>query len=87
MKFFNFFRRTRVGNMYACTAGDYVGNMFMLFEKNDKEYGFLTIPSMDNKWFPKDVFDNGLKSGIIEYVERPPKHVRDICKVQYEANR
>ena len=84
---FRLFTGIRIGNIYACTAGDYVGQMFMCIDKNKTCYGFLSMPSMENTWILKDVVDSGLKNGILDYVERPPRNVRDICKVQFEENR
>ena len=86
MNIFKFFKVIRKGDMYACVAGDYVGHMFMYFDKNDKEYAFLKIPTMENFNIPKIAFDSGLKNGILEFVDRPPKHVRNICKAQFQAN-
>ena len=84
---FRLFKGIIEGNMYACLTGDFAGQMFMYFDKNDTEYEFLSVPTMINHQIPKDVFDNGLKSGIVEYVERPPRHVRNICKIQFQENR
>lgn len=87
MKWFNFFKRLREGNVYACTTGDFIGHMYMYIEKNNSCYGFLTIPTMEITWLPKDVFDSGVNGGILEFVERAPKDVRNICKIQFEENR
>lgn len=75
------------GKVYACTVGDYVGQLLIFIEKTDTEYGFLTIPTMENKWIPKDVFDSGLKNGIVEYVEKLPRYVRKTSKAQFTENR
>lgn len=86
MNWFKLFKGKRVGATYACVTGDYVGHMFMYIEENATNYGFLKIPTMENQWIPKDVFDSGLKNGIVEFVERSPKNVRNICKAQFQEN-
>ena len=85
MKWFG--RILRTGNTYACVAGDHVGKILIFLEKNDTDYGFLTIPNMENLWVPVEKFDFGLKNGIVEYIERVPKHVRQIADHQFQQNK
>jgi hypothetical protein len=77
----------REGNIYGCSAGDYVGSMLLFIESDKSSYGFLKIPSMENLWVPKDKFDFGVEQCIIEYIERVPKYVRKTSKAKFNENR
>jgi len=82
-----FFKRIKLGDMYACRVGDYAGKMLIYIDKNKHEYGFLASPTMENIWVPIDKFDFGIKGGIINYVERVPKEVRTVAKVKFWDNK
>jgi len=84
MKLFNWVRE---GNLYGCTAGDYVGSMLMFIEKDETNYGFLRIPTMENMWITKEKFDFGVEQSIIEYIERVPKYVRQTSKAKFNENK
>jgi hypothetical protein len=84
---FNLFKKSpKFGNVYAVQTGDYVGQMFILISKNEEDYDFLASPLMENKKVTFDKFDFALKEGIIEYVERLPKFVRNIARTQHKEN-
>ena len=84
---FNFFKKTpKFGNVYAIQTGDYAGQMFILIKKNEDTYGFLSSPLMVNHDIPYEKFDFAIKEGIIEYVERVPKFVRNIARTKFEEN-
>lgn len=84
---FNFLKKLRVGNIYACVTGVHVGKLLIYIESTDSDHGFLATPTMTNLWVPKEKFDLGLQHGIIEFVERPPKYVRQTSKAQFEENK
>lgn len=81
------FPKLRKGNMFMVTTGDYAGQCFVFLEKKESEYGFLTIPLMENQWVPKESFDFGIENGIMDFIERAPKDVRNICKIKFEENK
>lgn len=84
---FNLFKKgPKFGDVYAVQIGDYAGQMFILISQNENEYDFLTFPLMENQKVPMDKFDFALKEGIIEYVERLPKFVRNIARAQHKEN-
>lgn len=82
-----FFSKFKLGDTYACTTGRHAGKMFIYIDKNKHEYGFLTSPTMENLWVPKDEFDFGVANNIIEYVERVPKAVRSVASAKFGANK
>jgi hypothetical protein len=84
---FNLFKkRPKFGDVYAVQIGDYAGQMFILISQNEQDYDFLSSPLMENQKVPLDKFDFALKEGIIEYVERLPKFVRNIARAQHKEN-
>lgn len=83
----NWFTRFRKGNMYMITRGDYAGQCFVYIEKRGSEYGFLSIPLMENRWVPKESVDFGLENGIIDFIEHAPRYVRNICKAKFAENK
>jgi len=82
----NIFKGIKFGKTYACTAGDYSGRILIFIEKQKQDYGFISTPTMDNMIIPKEQFDLALKNGIIEYIERVPRYVRNTAKKQFEEN-
>jgi len=84
---FNFFKKSpKFGSVYAVQTGDYAGQMFILISKNEECYDFLASPLMENQKVPFDKFDFALNEGILEYVERLPKFVRNIARTQHKEN-
>lgn len=71
---------------YAVQTGDYVGQMFIVCEVTKEDVGCLSVPEMKNVKVPKDKWDIGRNSGIIEYVETLPDDVYMISETQYFAN-
>lgn len=82
-----FKKRIKLGDCYACNQGDHVGKFLIYVDKNKSQYAFITTPNMETLWVPIDKFDLGKKSGIIEYVERVPKSVRETAKAKFEDNK
>lgn len=77
----------RLGKAYACITGDHAGKILVFIQENkQKQYGFLSTPTMENLWIPKEQFDFALKNGIIEYIERVPRYVRNTSKAQFIEN-
>lgn len=76
----------KMGDTYAVARGDRVGQL-LIYIKSDKNFKFfVSIPKMENVEIPKNVFDSGVKSGIVEFVERIPYDVRTKVKNQFKQN-
>lgn len=84
MRFFH--KLFKVGNSYAVTQGDLLGQILIYVESTKTHKCFVTIPKMENLEIPKEVFDSGLKSGIVEFIERVPNDIRRKIKAQYQFN-
>jgi hypothetical protein len=83
---FKLFKGIRFGNAYAVQTGDYAGQLFIFMHKKDGSYEFLSTPLMENRTVPISEFDFALDNGIIEYVKRVPRYVRNITRAQFEEN-
>jgi len=70
-------------NCYAITHGSYKGNLFVYIYHDDKEFNFLSLPDNIPVSVPVDVFLSGIKSKIVDHIERLPGKVYEICKAQY----
>ncbi len=72
--------------LYACSQGDYVGQMFIVIEVKDQKVNCLQVPDMKNVQIPTEKFDFGRNSDIIELVEVIPTDVYDVSVAQYRKN-
>lgn len=86
MRFTLFKKKIQFGNTYAVRTGDYAGQLFIFIKKRDNEYDFLASPLMENRTVPIQEFDFAMEHGIIEYVKRVPRYVRNIARVKFEEN-
>jgi hypothetical protein len=50
-----------------------------------EKYIFLTIPNNKKLEVPKKDFEDGIKKGIVSFVEVLPKKVYKVIKAQYES--
>ena len=82
-----FLKKIKLGNIYACVTGKHAGKFLLYMDSNSNQHGFLTIPTMENLWVPKDEFDFGLKNDILEFVERAPKHVKKTANAKWIENK
>jgi hypothetical protein len=80
------FKHPKIGYSYAVTTGAYVGEMLIFVEENEQEYNFISIPKNINRSIPKDVFESGLKSKIVEVVQKIDKSVYTLLCKQFEFN-
>jgi hypothetical protein len=83
-KFFD--KLFKMGNAYAVTRGDRIGQLLIYIKSDKNSKFFLAIPKMENVQIPKNVFDSGVNSGIVEFVERIPYDVRRKIENEFEKN-
>lgn len=74
------------GYVYAITKGTYLGELFVFVEKNKNDLWFLSLPEMKIRTVPSDKFKFGIDNKIIDIVERLPKKVYNVCKLQFAKN-
>ena len=76
----------RCGKMYACSTGKYAGSFLIFIKSKDNEYGFLSIPKMENQWMPKEKFDFAIEYGILEFVKNVPIYVKKVSCAKFRDN-
>lgn len=76
--------KPRKRDVFAITAGDYVGQLFNYIKQDGDDYVFLSIPDMKIQRVPKEKFELGKEQEIIEYVEKLPRNIFQVVKKQYE---
>jgi hypothetical protein len=76
----------KYGDVFAVGMGDYAGQLLIFIKQTKDNLFFLSIPNMENRQMPIEKFDFGMDHGIIEYVERLPKSIRDITRAQFSQN-
>ena len=75
-----------IGHVYAVHTGTYAGQMLLYIKKESVDYCFLSIPEMRNFTIPVTIFDHGIKTDIVKYVETVPKYVSKVSIAQYNQN-
>lgn len=78
--------RTKKRNIYAVTTGGYAGEMWLYCGKSSDEYHFLAVPVMENRYIKKELFDNGIKGGVLKFVEKIPRYVYETAVIQFKQN-
>lgn len=71
---------------YAVQTGTYVGELLVYISQSDNNYNFLSVSKMINRNIPCNIFNSGLKSKIVEFVEIIPTKIHKICQLQYLKN-
>ncbi len=74
------------GYVYAVHTGTYAGQMLLYVSKETVDYCFLSIPEMRNFTIPRVIFEHGIKTGIVKYVETVPGYVLKVATAQYKQN-
>tara|TARA_R100001163_G_scaffold728_6_gene1107 strand:- start:11308 stop:11580 length:273 start_codon:yes stop_codon:yes gene_type:complete len=88
MKLFNFIRNTgkpKPRYLYAIKNGDYAGHFCAFIYTTPEKHIFLTVPNNQKIEVPLKDFEDGLKEGIVDFVEVLPRHVYKVIKAQYDA--
>lgn len=76
----------RKGASYFVNGGDYEDLILVFMEETETDYGFLTIPTQENLWVPKEKFDFAISEAIIEFVEILPKNVVQVTEFKFREN-
>lgn len=74
-------------NIYAVSEGSYKGEFFVYINKDDNNYYFLSLPHNNTVIVPLDEFNTGLDKKVIQFLEKIPKNVYEICKAQYNESK
>lgn len=75
-----------IQHIYAVTKGTYIGEMLAYIEQSEGSYKFISIPKNINRDIPIDQFILGLRSKIVENVEKLPENVYNVLRAQFYYN-
>ena len=70
------------GNIYAVTAGDYMGEFFLFMEELE-DYIFLSLPDFHIRTVPRDKYKFAIENNILDFRERLPKNIFNDCITKY----
>ena len=79
----NYFRKPKIGNVYAVTAGQYLGEFLVYIETKGGHLMFLSLPDMKVRNISESDVESGLDDNILDKVESLPDDVFTVCKAQY----
>ena len=73
--------------IYAIREGSYKGNFFVYIGQDDENYNFLCLPDNEPIEVPKEKFNKGIQEKIVDYIEKLPHNVYEICCAQYNESK
>lgn len=85
MKWFSRDRMKR--KIFAVREGAYKGNFFVYIDTDDNSYHFLVLPDNIAVTVPVDEFNKGINKKIVDYIEKLPHNVYEICCAQYNESK
>jgi len=74
-------------NVYAVAVGSFKGEFLVYINENNDNMYFLSLPDNIIRKVPKKEFHSALKENIIEYIEKIPEEVYEICIAQYNKSK
>ena len=73
--------------IYAIRSGSYKGNFFVYVGQDDERYNFLSLPENEPVSVEKKDFDTGIREKIVDYIEKLPDNVYQLCCAQYNESK
>lgn len=84
----NWFKRDKmIRRIYAIRDGSYKGNFFVYVGQDEDNYNFLSLPENEPVRVTKDEFNKGVREKIVDYIEKLPHNVYEICCAQYNESK
>ena len=74
-------------NIYAVNEGSYKGEFFVYINNDDDNYYFLSLPHNNTVIVTVEEFTTGVEKKVIQFLEKIPKNVYEICKAQYNESK
>jgi hypothetical protein len=73
--------------IFAVRQGTYKGNFLVYINNHDDQYNFLMLPHNEAITIEKTEFESGLDKKIVDYIEKLPNNVYEICCAQYNESK
>jgi hypothetical protein len=72
--------------VYAVVGGKYLGEILIYISTSADSYNFLIVPHMKNRSIPVEKFQFALTERIVDVIDKLPRYVYNVCKLQYIKN-
>lgn len=73
--------------IFAIRQGEYKGHFFVYINRTEDKYNFLVLPFNTTASVPVDQFNQGVNNKIVDYIEKLPNNVHEICCAQYNESK
>ena len=73
--------------IFAVREGSYKGNFFVFISEDQDNYNFLILPENNVTSVKKKQFKQGVDKKIVDYIEKIPHNVYEICCAQYNESK
>ncbi len=73
--------------IYAVREGTYKGNFIVYISTAENSLNFLVLPDNDVMSIPEKEFEQGIQNKIVDYIEKLPHNVYEICCAQYNESK
>lgn len=86
MKWFSTTKNTKKPKkrfLYAVKNGDHAGKFIAYIDTLQDCYCFLAVPGNEKLKIPIQDFENGIESGIVDFVEKLPRDVYKVLEAQH----
>lgn len=73
--------------IYAIREGTHKGNFFLYISSDDNNINFLSLPFNKPVSMKIEEFETGLEKKIVDYIQKIPHNVYEICIAQYNESK
>lgn len=73
--------------IFAIRQGEYKGHFFVYINRTEDKYNFLVLPFNTTASVPVEQFNQGVDNKIVDYIEKLPNNVHEICCAQYNESK
>ena len=73
--------------IFAVREGTPKGNFFVYISTTQDEYNFLVLPENTVESVKIEQFKQGVSKKIVDYIEKLPNNVYEICRAQYNESK
>ena len=73
--------------IYAVREGTYKGNFIVYINTNGEDYNLLMLPFNEPLTMSQNEFNSGIENKIVDYIEKLPHNVYQICCAQYNESK
>ena len=69
--------------IYAIREGDHKASFFVYISTDETDINFLSLPHNEPISMKIEEFESGIENKIVDYIQKLPHNVYEICKAQY----